>query len=524
MKKVVFAVLGNQLDSGLGDKRWNRWRPTVALGDPALGFDRIELLISRKEHLDIAKTAIEDIKSLNPGIEVKTHVLEMKNPWDFAEVYETLDDFAKGYSFSNEEYSIHLVTGTHVAQICMFLLAESKRIPAKLMGSMPLSRVDQSAPAWKAAPHFIDLNLSNYDRLASRFKKDAVESETLLKGGIKTLNPQFNELIKRVEKVCLKSSEPILITGPTGSGKTALAGRIYELRHKKNLTPGKFVEINCATLSRENAMSTLFGHRKGAFTGAISDREGLLKAADKGVLMLDEIGTLGLDEQAMLLRAIEDKRFSPLGSDQMVESNFQIIAGTNLDIEEEVREGRFRADLLSRINLWSFRMPGLSERSQDIEPNIDYELEMVGQRMNTVLTMSKEARERYLSFAKGYTWPGNFRELHSSIVRMATLAEGSRITLDDVNIEFSNFRQEIHEELEMDLFDKVQLDFVIDIIKKSESMADAGRILFGVSRTKKTSSNDSHRLKVYLEKFGLDFKEIKQNHPISFSSHKRGFR
>ena len=111
------------------------------------------------------------------------------------------------------------------------------------------------------------------------------------------------------------------------------------------------VSVNCATFRGDNAMSTLFGHKKGAYTGAVTDRTGLLKAADKGTLFLDEIGELGLEEQAMLLRALEEKVFLPLGSDKEVQSDFQLIAGTNRDLQDAVRQGVFREALLARINL-----------------------------------------------------------------------------------------------------------------------------------------------------------------------------
>ena len=138
---------------------------------------------------------------------------------------------------------------------------------------------------------------------------------------------------------------------------------------------GPFVEVNCATLRGDAAMSALFGHVKGAFTGAIRDRPGLLRAADGGLLFLDEVGELGPDEQAMLLRALEEKRFLPVGADKEVKSDFQLIAGTNRDLSDAVRQGRFREDLLARINLWTFQLPALRERREDIEPNLDYELE-----------------------------------------------------------------------------------------------------------------------------------------------------
>ncbi len=129
-------------------------------------------------------------------------------------------------------------------------------------------------------------------------------------------------------------------------------------------------------------MSALFGHKKGAFTGAASDREGLLRSADSGMLFLDEIGELGLDEQAMLLRAIEEKTFLPVGADQESQNRFQLICGTNQNLQKRVGEGRFREDLLSRINLWSFALPGLQNRKEDIEPNLAYELERFYEKTN----------------------------------------------------------------------------------------------------------------------------------------------
>src|SRR4029077_17672785 len=136
----------------------------------------------------------------------------------------------------------------------------------------------------------------------------------------------------------------LLLMGPTGAGKSQLARRIYELKKSRRQLAGSggsgpFVEINCATIRGDAAMSALFGHTKGAFTGAVSARPGLLRAADGGVLLLDEIGELGLDEQAMLLRALEEKGFLPVGSDVEVRSDFQLLAGTNRELMGEVRTG-----------------------------------------------------------------------------------------------------------------------------------------------------------------------------------------
>src|SRR5262249_49106869 len=157
-------------------------------------------------------------------------------------------------------------------------------------------------------------------------------------------------------------------------------------------------------------MSALFGHKKGAFTGALKDRPGLLKTADSGVLFLDEIGELGLDEQARLLRALEDKTFLPLGSDNESRSDFQLIAGTNRDLFRGVREGRFRDDLLARINLWTFSLPGLHDRPEDIEPNLQFELDQFARKSGNRITFNREARQLFLDFALSASaaWKSNF--------------------------------------------------------------------------------------------------------------------
>jgi transcriptional regulatory protein RtcR len=172
------------------------------------------------------------------------------------------------------------------------------------------------------------------------------------------------------------------------------------LKRTRRQLAGPFVEVNCATLRGEGAMSALFGHVKGAFTGAVGARPGLLRTADRGILFLDEIGELGLDEQAMLLRALEEKRFLPVGSDEEAASEFQLIGGTNRSLADEVRTGRFRDDLLARINLWTFQLPGLRQRPEDIEPNLAYELERCSLLTGFNATFNKEAHQAFLRFAK----------------------------------------------------------------------------------------------------------------------------
>lgn len=265
---------------------------------------------------------------------------------------------------------------------------------------------------------------------------------------------------------------------------------------------------------------------KGAFTGASNNRPGLLMSAHNGLLFLDEIGELGLDEQAMLLRAIEERRFLPVGADRESESKFQLLAGTNRDLQKAVAEGTFREDLLARIDLWTFRLPGLAERREDIEPNLDYELQRISDTTGHRVSMSKEARTSFLSWAKSAEarWPGNFRDLNAAVVRMVTLAQSGRISVTDVEDErqrlASNSRARNESNLDLksiltpdqlagiDLFDQVQLAAVVKICRESRTLSDAGRQLFSVSRLSKNSNNDADRLRKFLARFGLSWNDL----------------
>ncbi|MCH2220050.1 MAG: RNA repair transcriptional activator RtcR family protein, partial [Dechloromonas sp.] len=367
----------------------------------------------------------------------------------------------------------------------------------------------------------IDLDLSRYDRIAQRFARERDDSLSFLKSGIATRNPAFNRMIEQIEQVAGRSRAPMLLVGPTGAGKSFLARRVFELKRQRQQLKGRFIEVNCATLRGDSAMSALFGHNKGAFTGAQQERPGLLRSADGGLLFLDEIGELGLDEQAMLLKAIEEKRFFPFGSDQEANSDFQLIAGTHRDLRQWVRQGKFREDLYARINLWTFDLPGLAGRPEDIEPNLDYELERFAAEHGQQVRFNIEARRRYLAFATSHEarWHGNFRELGASITRLATLATAGRITESDVTDEIARLTatwadapatdacaEVLGSEAEqLDLFDRCQLNTVIAICRASPSLSEAGRRLFAVTRSEKKQSNDADRLRKYLARFALRF-------------------
>ncbi|AAV93484.1 RNA repair transcriptional activator RtcR [Ruegeria pomeroyi] len=521
MRNVVIGFLGTQLDSG---KR-KRWKPSVSLcNQPDFPVDRLELLYDQK-FLRLAENVRREIEVTSPKTEVLLRQLNLSDPWDFQEVYGKLFDLARDYGFDEdrERYFVHLTTGTHVAQICWFLLTESRHVPAKLAQTGP-PRDEKDGPG---KLDIIDLDLSRYNALQQRFDLLAREYSDLLKGGIETKSAAYNAVIDRIELVASSSDAPILLLGDSGTGKTELAQRIYELKLQRRRVKGRLVQINCATLRGSSALATLFGQRRSHTGQAGSERSGLLHEASGGVLFLDEVDELGLDEQAALLHAIETGRYYPLGSDHEVTSRFQVIAGTSRDPVHLTAEGRFRPDLLARLNMWSFRLPALRDRREDIEANLIFELARAERELGTQVGFNTDARDLFLRFARdpATLWPGNFRDFGSAIRRLCTLAPRGRITRAMVEEEIKGLRTGWqraagdgdhrlligilgNQAAEIDPFDRVQLAEVIRVCRTSASLSEAGRRLFAVSRTQRRTTNDADRLRKYLQRFGLEWAMI----------------
>lgn len=522
-KQVIIGFLGTQLDMGFNANRWERWRPTVALAQHEdIAVDKLELFYAPHD-ARLAQQVCADFLQQSPDTVVHLIALNIANPWDFGEVYATLYDWATRYAFNPvaENYQVHITTGTHVAQICLFLLVEARFIPGVLLQTAP-----PKGRPWKGAGNYeiIDLDLSRYDAINQRLHTAQRDAVSFLKSGIATRNPRFNALIEEIERVALNSKAPMLLTGATGAGKSMLARKVYALKKSRHQIEGAFVEVNCATLRGDGAGSTLFGHKKGAFTGAMADRAGLLRTANGGLLFLDEIGELGLDEQAMLLKAVEEKTFFPIGSDREAQSSFQLIAGTNKDLRLEITAGRFREDLFARINLWTYTLPSLAQRREDIEPNMDYQLALAAQELGKQVRFTSEARAAYLQFATSAraVWKGNFRDLNASITRLATLADRGRIGIALVEAEILRLLWQWQMDAEsspmpntrfgaeMDLFDQMQLESVIAVCRQHSSLSEAGRALFNVSRTQRSVVNDADRLRKYLLKHGLDWEKLQK--------------
>ncbi|MHB8766728.1 MAG: sigma-54-dependent transcriptional regulator [Deferrisomatales bacterium] len=235
-------------------------------------------------------------------------------------------------------------------------------------------------------------------------------------------SPQMQRVFRLIEKVA-DTDAAVLVTGDSGTGKELVA-RALHYRSARAKRP--FVAVNCAAIPRELLESELFGHVKGAFTGAIRDRSGKFEEAHGGTLFLDEIGDLPIELQAKILRALQEKEVTPVGSNQVTEVDVRIVAATNRDLEAEIDEGAFREDLYYRLAVVPIHMPSLRERPDDIPLLVAHFLRALGPGETVSVTpAAQEALKRY-------PWRGNVRELENTIERLLILREGDEIGVDDL--------------------------------------------------------------------------------------------
>lgn len=242
--------------------------------------------------------------------------------------------------------------------------------------------------------------------------------------GLIGVSPKMHRVYRLIEKVS-QHTYPVLILGESGTGKELVAHSVH-FSGPRRARP--FVPVDCSALAPTLIESELFGHVRGAFTGAMHSKQGLVEAADGGTLFLDEIGDLPVDLQAKLLRVIQEKEVKPVGATERVTISTRVIAATNRNLEAAVREGKFRQDLYFRLNVVQIKLPALRERKSDIPLLVNYFLEKFTEAGREVRTISEDAMTRLLA----YDWPGNVRELENVIERAVALGSGPILHIADL--------------------------------------------------------------------------------------------
>ncbi len=286
-------------------------------------------------------------------------------------------------------------------------------------------------------------------------------------------SPIMQKTVQLLEKVAPTNST-VLIRGPSGSGKELIA-RALHYNSPRGDRP--LVTINCAALQETLLESELFGHEKGAFTGALQTKVGLIEVAEGGTLFIDEIAEMAPSLQAKLLRVLEDRRFRRVGSTQETLADVRVIAATNKPLEEAIKAGRFRDDLYYRLNVVSIQLPALKERRQDIPELIEHFL--ANRQVGSVrFTMDPDAVQALLR----YDWPGNVRELANVIERAQILASEQRITLDDLpeNIDTTPVAESVA--VDPNSLRAVERQHIIDILKLEKGNKVHAAKALGISR------------------------------------------
>ena len=236
-------------------------------------------------------------------------------------------------------------------------------------------------------------------------------------------SPALEKILAAIERVAATDST-VLITGETGTGKELVAHAI----HRRSPRAGRaLIKVNCAALPKELIASELFGHEKGAFTGAMQQRVGRFEAANGGTIFLDEIGELSAEMQVALLRVLQEKEFERVGGNKSIKTDVRVIAATNRDLQREVAAGRFRMDLYYRLNVFPLHVPALRERADDIPVLVDYFAGRLAARMGKHI---RQIERRSLDVMLAYSWPGNIRELQNVIERCVILADTEVLRLE----------------------------------------------------------------------------------------------
>ncbi len=259
----------------------------------------------------------------------------------------------------------------------------------------------------------------------------SIESDTVVFGprllGASDAMQQLREMIGRVAR----SQAPVHIYGESGTGKELVAKLIHESGPRHD---GPFIPVNCGAIPSELMESEFFGHKRGSFTGAVSDKQGLIQSAEGGTLFLDEIADLPLHMQVKLLRVIQERAVRPVGEQREMPVDIRILSATHKNLSTLVKEGKFREDLFYRVNVIEMRVPPLRERPEDIEELVESLFRRLGRRMKILTpTLDTDAMEAL----KNYSFPGNVRELENILERALTLSSGGVITLQDVALRAS---------------------------------------------------------------------------------------
>jgi two-component system response regulator HydG len=297
--------------------------------------------------------------------------------------------------------------------------------------------------------------------------------------------------MRRISELILDVADTdshILIQGESGTGKEVVARVIHQ---ESKRSKGPFVVVNCAAYAETLLQSELFGHEKGAFTGAIRRKPGRFEQAAGGTIFLDEIGEISLSTQVVLLRVIQDRRFERVGGEQTLSTDARIIAATNRDLAQAMASGTFREDLYWRLNVIAVQVPPLRDRKEDIPQLVSNFIDRFNEQLSkTIGGFTKEALDRLFS----HHWPGNVRELENAVERAVVLAKGEYITPEDLPVQLRTYGGEAHESAPRSDLNAMERDHVAAVLRKCSGNKLKAAKMMGISRSTLYSKIKKHGL------------------------------
>lgn len=426
-------------------------------------YDRVYLLTNYEHERSVAYCAwLADRVGIHSD-RIDLFDIDLPSPVDYDAIYSEVSKnlAAARLPQNGVQLTFHLSPGTPAMAVIWIVLART-RFPARLIQTAPGKGVQEITFFTNVANAFLPEYLRRGDERMDK-----------LAAGPKTSAPEFARIVHRSDSVdrqidlarrIAAYDVPVLILGETGTGKELFAEAI----HAASRRAGKpYLAVNCGAIPPELANAELFGHVKGAFTGAARDRKGHFQEAAGGTLFLDEIGDLPLDTQVRLLRALQSKEVTPVGSSKPVTVDVRIVAATHRDLMTDVAAGRFREDLFHRLAVGILNLPPLRERDGDIELLTDYFMDQInaegvgGPEQNSK-TISKNAK---ILLAQ-QTWPGNVRELYHTLSRAAIWSRGNVVEADDIRSVLLPSPSRRRSPFERPLAQGVDLESLLDEIKR----------------------------------------------------------
>lgn len=429
--------------------------------------------------------------------EFKVHISSTQNPVDAIDLgkEQTFDVIISDINLQNR------LTGLDILKNFKRILPDSEVILISAFGTLEtaIEAVREGAFDYISKP----FNINEVKAVVKRAleKKQLIKENQQLRTTLESLqpttsligsSPKMLEVYKSIANVA-GSKSTILVYGESGTGKELVAKQIHFNSPRKSRS---LLAVNCGALTETLLESELFGYQKGAFTGATGDRLGLFEEADGGTLFLDEIGETTPAMQVKLLRVLQEQEIKRVGGVKNIKVDVRLIAATNRNLEEMVREGRFREDLLYRLSVISINLPPLRERREDIPPLISHFFKKHNPNSKSPPAISQEAIDAMVN----YSWPGNVRELENTIERLCQFTKGGIITLDDLPPKMNSKVKFHHSHLfeGMPALDELERRYLIHVLELTKHNKTQAAEILGINR---------RTLYRMAERFGIDLKE-----------------